>query len=323
MIDLLNLEPIKISKNLRGKMMLIYSLPKIGKTTFVSQMPKTLLLEFEPGANALNNVYVQYIDKWTDFKMCLKQLKDPRLMEKFDIIGIDTGDWAYKLCEKYICSQNDIKEISELPFGKGYALCADEFANAFRELALLGYGICFVSHSTEKTFKDEKGNEYTKIVPALPTRAYDIINKMVDIIGYIHTTKNPETNEVKRYMRFRDDGRFLAGARYKYIEPYIELDYNNFEQAICNAVDAQLKADGTEGSNDENNKRYYKEQARNFEEAMKEAKELWSRLVHTEADAQKVLAIIEKTFGRKMKLSEATENQLDLLELVISELKEF
>ena len=39
---------------------------------------------------------------------------------------------------------------------KGYALCKQEFEDFFREIAQLGYGICFVSHSAEKTIKDEK-----------------------------------------------------------------------------------------------------------------------------------------------------------------------
>ena len=55
MIDLLNLEPTKISKDLKGKYILIYGRPKIGKTTLASEFPKNLLLAFEPGYNALNN----------------------------------------------------------------------------------------------------------------------------------------------------------------------------------------------------------------------------------------------------------------------------
>ena len=49
MIDLLNLEPTKISKDLKGKYILIYGRPKIGKTTLASEFPKNLLLAFEPG----------------------------------------------------------------------------------------------------------------------------------------------------------------------------------------------------------------------------------------------------------------------------------
>lgn len=43
-IDLLNLEPTKISRDLKGKYVLIYAQPKAGKTSLAVQFPKNLLL---------------------------------------------------------------------------------------------------------------------------------------------------------------------------------------------------------------------------------------------------------------------------------------
>lgn len=42
-IDLLNLQPQQISKDLRGKFMLLYGLPKAGKTTLASELDKVLI----------------------------------------------------------------------------------------------------------------------------------------------------------------------------------------------------------------------------------------------------------------------------------------
>jgi hypothetical protein len=68
------------------------------------------------------------------------------------------------------------------------------------------------------------------IVPALPARPFDIINKMVDIIAYIREISIPvgENIERKRFMFLRDEvgDRFLAKSRYQYITPRISLDYN-------------------------------------------------------------------------------------------------
>ena len=56
---------------------------------------------------------------------------------------------------------------------------------------------------------------------------------------------------------------------------------------------------------------------------MDEAKSLWAKLTQgNEDNALKILSKIEKIFGRQMKLSEATESQLDLLELVILEMRD-
>lgn len=322
MIDLLNLQPTQISRNLRGKFMLVYGAPKIGKTTLLSQLPNSLILAFEPGTNALNNAFVQPILKWADFKQVLRDLKKPQVQERFHFIGVDTADVAWDLCEKYICAQNDVSNIAEIAWGRGYAMCKQEFADTFREIALMGYGLCFVSHETEKKFKNEKGEEYTQLAPALPSRPYDIVNKLVDVIAYIRNVRNAETNENKTFMFLRGDDRFLAGSRFKYIDERIEFNYDNLVNAIQDAIDKQVEVDGNTTTNDYN-VFYKKEESRSFNEATDEAKSLWIKLTeNNEENVLKILEKIEKIFGKKMKLSEATESQLDLLELVILEMRD-
>lgn len=46
-IDLLTLEPQKISRDLRGKYVLLYGLPKVGKTSLAAQIDKVLIAGFE------------------------------------------------------------------------------------------------------------------------------------------------------------------------------------------------------------------------------------------------------------------------------------
>lgn len=323
-IDLMALEPTKISRNLRGKFLLIYGLPKVGKTTLLSKLPHSLILAFEAGTNALNNAYVQPIKKWTDAKSVLRELRKAPVQEKFHFIGVDTADIAWTLCEKYICQQNNVQNLGDIPWGKGYAMCKQEFEDYFREIAQLGYGICFVSHSAEKTMKDEKGNDYVSLAPALPSRPYDIVNKMVDIIGYIRAMKNYDTGETKTYIFLRGDDRFVAGSRFKYIEPKVEFSYDSLANAIYDAIDKQVAMDGTGSATEEYNPFFQDMPERSFEEIQKEARELWDTLVtktNSEENANKISFIIEKTFGRKMKLSEITESQKDLFELVVSEMQ--
>ena len=106
-IDFLNLQPQKISKNLKGKYILLYGLPGVGKTSLASEFNNVLIAGFEMGTNALNNVYVQPIRTWKDWRDMVKQLcKEEALQNKFDSIAIDTADFAWDLCVKWICSQN-------------------------------------------------------------------------------------------------------------------------------------------------------------------------------------------------------------------------
>lgn len=55
-IDLLNLQPHKVSRDLSGYITFIYGPPKVGKTTFGTRAPGHLLLAFERGYNALPGV---------------------------------------------------------------------------------------------------------------------------------------------------------------------------------------------------------------------------------------------------------------------------
>jgi len=165
-IDILNLEPTTISRDLKNKYLLIYSQPKSGKTSFAAQFPKNLLLAFEKGYNAIAGIYAVDIGNWKDFKSVLKQLKTEQSKELYDSITIDTVGIAWGLCEKYICSREGVDELGEIGYGKGYAMCTREFEEIFREITLLGYGIVFISHSEEKPIK--KGSEETIIRPSIP-----------------------------------------------------------------------------------------------------------------------------------------------------------
>lgn len=121
MINLDTLQPTQISRDLRGKYLLVYGLPKAGKTTFASKFPNHLICAFEPGTNALQGAMVAPVDSWGDFKGIVSQLRRQENKERFYTICIDTADKAYEACEKYICQQEGVSQIGELPFGKIFA----------------------------------------------------------------------------------------------------------------------------------------------------------------------------------------------------------
>ena len=140
-IDLLNLQPHKISRDLREKIVCIYGEPKVGKTTIASQFPKAILLAMEKGYNALSGVMAQNITKWADFKKVLRQLENPQVKEKFETVIIDTADLSYAYCEKFILQREGVDKISDIPYGGGYKLVRDEFDTALRSIPMMGYGL--------------------------------------------------------------------------------------------------------------------------------------------------------------------------------------
>ena len=101
-IDILNIEPTVISRDLKGKYILIYGKPKSGKTTLASRFPKNLLIAFEKGYNAIDGIKAVDINKWADFKLVLRQLEKPEAREMYETITIDTTTIAYEMCEQFI-----------------------------------------------------------------------------------------------------------------------------------------------------------------------------------------------------------------------------
>ena len=129
MINILDVKPHVVSRDLSGYTTLLYGDPKSGKTTCATRFPKSLLLAFEKGYAALPGVMALPINTWGDYLTALRQLKDEAAKEKFSTIIIDTVDIAYDLCEQYICQVNGVSKIGDVPYGAGYSMVAKEFDN--------------------------------------------------------------------------------------------------------------------------------------------------------------------------------------------------
>ena len=200
---------------------------------------------------------------------------------------------------------------------KGYDLCKKAFDEAFRQIALLGYGLVFISHEQMRTVKSEVGEEYTKIMPTLPERPKLIVNRLVDIIAYLRLS--PEDG--KRYIYTRGNDKFEARSRFPYLKPKIEMSYDNLVEELYSAIEQQAAQDNTQLT-DKNDNRFFQDQV-SFEDIMAEGKEVFKQLI--EKDKEKYGAemnkILLKHFGVPCKLSDATEGQKEIVELVVSEWK--
>lgn len=315
-IDLLALEPQQISRNLKGKFMMFYGLPGIGKTSLAAQFPKVLIAGFEMGTNGLNGVYAQPIKTWDDWRSMVSQLtRKDALKEKFECIAVDTADSAWDLCVKWICSQNGVANIGDIDWGKGYDMAKKEYQSSFRDLAFAGYGIIFISHSVEKTLKDENKNEYLQINPALPQRPYDIVNKMVDVIGYIRAIE-AEDGTMERWISFRSTNAYFAKSRFKYIVPKVKFSYDNIVKAIFDAIDEEIKHTGGEATEESNPYTQL-----DFDALMEDAKILWSKVVEAEK-VEEAGQLLEEEFGKPTRFSEILPEQVENLSRVINAIKD-
>lgn len=292
---------------------------KVGKTSMAAQFPKNLLLGFEHGWNALSGIKAVDITRWADFKMVLRQLERPEAREMYDTITIDTVGIAWEMVEAFTCQQNGVQKIGDIPWGGGYTAAKKEFENCLRKITQLGYGLVIIAHVEKRIEKRADNDEVEILGPAIPKRAYDIVNQLVDIIGYIDVTWDEQGNS-ERWLYTRKTPTIMAGSRFPYLAPKIKFGYRELAEAINDAIDKQQKEDGAVVVDKVEAKQ---KEVLDFKIVRERARELWTALVEKDADnADIILKKIEMVFGRKMKMSEVTEDQVDLLNLVVLDMED-
>jgi len=327
-VDIFSLEPSKISRDLKGKFLLIYGQPKTGKSTFGSQLPRALFMNFEQGTNALAGIRSAPILRWTDAKSILSQLRKPQAKEMYDSIVVDTASIAWQLCEKYICQRENVDSIRDVPWGQGWTMLKNEFSEFWREITLLGFGILFIAHSKEKPteMRTEDGETITAVCPDLPNQCYTIINSIVDIIGYLQVQMNPD-GTTERYLYTRSTPTVFAGSRYQHLASKIKFGYQELVDAIGDAIDKAVIEDGAEVTD---HTEFAQVKDRPFQEVMADAKGVWIKYLEGAKDEEekeqrlKIMKdVIKRVFGNEeFKLSQAVPSQSSLVEYFVDEIKQ-
>lgn len=318
-IDILNIQPTTISRDLKGKFVCIYSLPKVGKTSMACQFPKNLLLAFEKGYNALAGIRPVDVTKWSDFKQVLRQLEKSEARAMYDTVTIDTVGIAWEMCDQYVCAQNGVQKIADIPWGGGYSACKKEFESCLRKITQLGYGLVIIAHVEKRIEKRADDSEVEILGPAIPKRAYEIVNQLVDIIGYIDIDWDEEGNS-ERWLYTRKTPTVMAGSRFAYLAPKIKFGYKELVDAISEAIDLSEKLDGAVVVDTASVK---VEEKLDYREVRAQASDLWTVLVDRDPEnAAIILKKAEMIFGHTIKLSEITEDQVDLFYLVVLEMRD-
>lgn len=315
-INLLSIEPHKVSRDLSGYITYIYGPGGAGKTTFGAQMPNHLILSFEKGYNALPGVMRQDIVSWADMKQVLRQLDNAQVKERFSSIVIDTVDIAAQLCEKYVCSQLGIENIGDGGWAvNGWAKVKREWENTFRAVTMKGYALVFISHAKERTITRKDQTTYNCIGPSCSNAYNEIIKNMADIEGYIQV----ENGERRLILRSSDD-TIECKSRFARIAPSIPFSYQSLVDAMNKAIDDEAASTNGEFITDErdNGVEVIKH---DYKKLMDEFKTMADVLVHASNDfGPQIQQIIKSYLGNK-KISETTPEQAELVYLINQDIK--
>ena len=317
-INLLALQPHKVSRDLSGYITYIYGAPKCGKTTLATQMEGSLLLAFEPGYHALPGVIAQDITSWSEMKQVYRELKKPEVQAAFKSIIVDTIDIAADRCKKYICNQNSIEELGDLGYGKGWTKFKEEFNDVFRGLTQLGYAVFFIGHDKPETINNPDGTTTLKIKPTLSNSTKTVIAGMADIYGYAHQKAAGEMS----VLTLRDpSGMIECGCRFKYIPQEITMSYDNLVKALNEAIDKE--ASETNNMFVTNERVVAPEVTTyNYDALMAEFQDLVGQLMSKgTTNGPKITAIVEKYLGKGKKVSDTTPDQAEFVDLIVNDIK--
>ena len=208
-------------------------------------------------------------------------------------------------------------------------MVAKEFDECLRSIIQMDYGLVLISHSTDKTFKDEANVEYNQIVPTLGNKPRAIVSRMCDIIGYSRGVQNEDgTTSTKLFMR--GTPRYVAGSRFKYTPDYIDFNYKELVKAIGDAIDKQMEEDGSEYFTNERTNLYVNTRDElNFDTLMEQFNSMISKLAASTSDEEfanywqpRIVQITDRYLGKGMKVSQCSRDQVEALDLIVSDLTE-
>lgn len=320
-IDLLAIQPHKVSTDLSGYITYLYGAAKVGKTTLCSKFPGTLILAFERGYNTLPGVMVQDITRWSEFREVIRELKKPEVKEKFSTIVVDTIDVAGSLCDKYICNQLGIDTLGEGGWSvNGWSTYKKELEDCFRTITQLGYALVCISHDQDKTFKRKDGTEYNQVVPTAQKSVNNIIRDMADL--YLYAAIDENTKERKLIVRSLDN-TVDCGSRFKYMANEIPLDYDALVKALNDAIEKEAQEHGNQFVTDEKIKPIEAAPKQDFNQMKEEFGGLVGAIMQSNpANAASITAIVDKYLGKGKKVGDCGPAQSEQLELILIELRD-
>lgn len=209
--------------DLRDLTILIYGVPKIGKSTFCAAADGAIFLATEAGLNHLD-VYQTPINSWTELRAAAAELAAGK--HDFRTVVIDTLDEAYRMCLDDVCKQHKMVHPADEDFGKGFALVNNEFARVIGGLARMPYGLFLTSHAKTIEVKT-KTEKFNKIVPSLPNGARSLALNLCDVILYAEADGHDT-----RVVRTKPTTIYEAGDRTGRLPETMPLDFAAFVAAF-------------------------------------------------------------------------------------------
>lgn len=207
-------------KSINPHVLMIYSPPKVGKTTLLGGLDDCLIIETEPfGANYISGKIIE-VNKPKEFNDVLTAIEESNKKlggYTYKRIAVDTitklDEWSeisgtYRYMEKsqgkkfnlknplnpnngkFTHLDKEFETVHELPNGFGYKYSREEMLDWYDRLSLLAPEIILIAHIKDKMVESKTGDTVETRDINLTGKVKSIFSSRVDGIGYLHRKDN-------------------------------------------------------------------------------------------------------------------------------------
>jgi len=221
----------------------IYADSYVGKSTFVDKFEDLLFINTDGNIDNTESPFVLIRNEkkqegrliktkfgWESFLEVIDSLETQE--NTFKTIAIDLVEDLRDLCRLYIFDKYNWEHESDGGFGKGWQMVSSEFNTAMKRLKSLGYQIVYISKEKREEVKLRNGNTRTIFTPNIDDKTANVLSGTVDL-----TVRAFIDEEGKRKLQLKKVNNAFGGGRFNFKRDVIDLDMNEFKEALIEAQD--------------------------------------------------------------------------------------
>lgn len=231
--------PVKATRS-SPKWLILYSLPKVGKTDQLSQLPGCLIADLEGGAEGYDCLRVS-INSVADLDELVATIRKEGIRRydeglrgddlfPYRFIAIDTTDELEVMTEKSATvkykksklnskgkfEENGYTSVNEMADGHGYRYSREEFLEKVDAVASVCPHLILIVHVRDKYLGEKDGTAVTTKDLSLTGKLAQILPSRADAIGYMYRSSSKE-NRGQLMVSFETYESSVMGARQKYL----------------------------------------------------------------------------------------------------------
>lgn len=292
----------------------------------------------ESGHDCIEGIVSETIPDWDKLDEVLDEIIDNRTSDDWKdlkVVVFDTLDELFSIGEEETIrrfnKKNPDKRTDTINsvnggFGKGLDACIDLVLNRIWSLKEVGISFIVIVHTKSKDIEDPiTGQTYQVITANMPQRYFNAIKTKLDILGVAYIdrdiikekiegrkdikgnaiTRNVVTGEARKIAFRSDDYNLDSKCRFPQIKSVIDLDADEFINAITDAIKAEQSKSGKSFEQSEAEQKAAEEkrmkeiaEAEERNKAAKEVKEVVDKILDyikdNKSDLNKVKPILAK-----------------------------